>query len=86
MTRLQKKKDDNKAKLIADCQALGWKLDNYGNLHSLTTKGRSVRLHFKKLVVRYESKTTGGEWIRLYSGKVQDVSILPNGELKGLAR
>ena len=49
-----------------------WMEDRYGN-YLRRHNGRVIRLHIKDLVVRFEVKTSYGEWVRHRSAYFKDV-------------
>jgi hypothetical protein len=61
----------------------GWTKDRYGNWKK-EEDGRQYRLKIQAVSVRYELKTTFGEWMLLSNAYLKDITITPDGKLMGL--
>ncbi len=65
----------------------GWTMDRWGHLQkqegSDTGQPKKYRLKLSRIAVRYEVHTSAG-WVRLRSGYLSNISITPDGKLKGM--
>jgi hypothetical protein len=63
----------------------GWTKDRYGNMKK-EERGRQYRLKFQATSLRHEVRTESGDWVRIGSAYLKDISINSEGRLVGLKR
>lgn len=80
-TKFQKMVKEKKELLIQALKEDGWEENRYGQM-VVKKEGRTLRMKFMPRVVRYEVKTSSGDWTRFRSAEYENIKISKsNGSL-----
>jgi len=75
-----------KTEFIKWAKSRGWIEDRWGHLQKISS-GTKYRFYISKISIRHEYwLETLGEWHKLRSGYLKDLSITPEGKLTGMKK